>query len=191
MQEPYELNENVNQGLDLDMDGEYTDHLYKQKGLINKEVAQNLADLEEAKRQAEIQGNDQMVIELYEEIERLKLEGTDMFEVQKNPNIKSCVEKLKEMQLTQDGMEIFIKKCEENGDFSASKIKKKEEVAEALIKNDIVKTERALDRIEAEVKSTEEQIAQKSIPQNNNLKKLLPILAIGGIIYLILKKDSI
>ena len=69
--------------------------------------------------------------------------------------------------------------------------KKKEEVAEALIKNDIVKTERALDRIEAEVKSTEEQIAQKSIPQNNNLKKLLPILAIGGIIYLILKKDSI
>lgn len=191
MQEPYELKEKSNQELDLDMDGDYTDHLYKQKDLINKEVAQNLADLEEAKRQAEIQGNDQMVIELYEEIERLKLEGTDMFEVQKNPNVKSCVEKLKEMQLTQEGMEMFIKKCEENGDFSASKIKKKEEVAEALLKNDIVKTERALDRIEAEVKSTEEQIAQKSIPQNNNLKKLLPILAIGGIIYLIIKKDTI
>ena len=95
------------------------------------------------------------------------------------------------MQLTQEGMEMFIKKCEENGDFSASKIKIKEEVAEALLKNDIVKTERALERIENEVKSTEEQIAQKSIPQNNNLKKLLPILAIGGIIYLIIKKDTI
>ena len=83
MQEPYELKDKTNRELDLDMDGEYTDHLYKKKDLINKEVAQNLADLEEAKRQAEIQGNDQMVIELYEEIERLKLEGTDMFEVQK------------------------------------------------------------------------------------------------------------
>jgi len=190
MQEPYNLKQVGNQVLDLDMDGDYTDHIYKQKDLINKQVAQNLADLQKAKREAEIQGNDQMVIEFYEEIERLKLEGSDMFEVQKNPNVKTCVEKLQEMQLTQEGMEMFIKKCEENGDFSASEVKKQEAVAEELLKNDIVKTERALTRIDDEIKSTEEQIARKASPKNN-LKKLLPILAIGGIIYLIIKKDTI
>jgi len=190
MQEPYKLKEEQSRILDLDMDGDYTDHIYKQNDLINKEVAQNLKDLQEAKREAEIQGNDQMVIKFYEEIERLKLEGSDMFAVQKNPNVKNCVDKLQEMQLTQEGMEMFIKKCEENGDFSASKVKKQEEVAEALIKNEILKSEIALQRIEDEVKSTEEQLSQKASPKKN-LKKLLPIFAIGGIIFLILKRDSL
>lgn len=190
MQEPYELKQIQNQVLDLDMDGDYTDHLYKQMDLINKEVAQNLADLEEAKRQAEIQGNDQMVIKFYEEIERLKLEGSDMFEVQKNPNLKSCVEKLREMQLTQEGIEMFVKKCEENGDYSVSKIRKKEEIAEALLENEIVQNERTIQRIEDEITSAKEQAEANANPRKH-LKKIFPLLAIGGIIFLILKKDSI
>jgi hypothetical protein len=68
---------------------------------------------------------------------------------------------------------------------------KQEEVAVALLKNQVVKQERAEQRIDDEVQATESALKESKKPEVQKegfSKKILPIVAICGIVFLMIKK---
>ena len=192
-------------GLDFGMDESYSDFLSKKISKTFKERKAETQVLRGKLRKAETQADDKKVISLSKRIEKLdmlsKIPNKEIYgkqgkkillkKVAEKMAEKTCVERLKTMKLTQEGMEDYIKKCEENGDFSASKFYKQEEVAVALLKNDIVKLERADARINDEIKATEDAVKESQKPEVQKegfSKKILPIMAICGIVFLMIKK---
>ena len=196
----------VNQsGLDFGMDETYSDFLSKKMSRIIQGRVKKQKVLRNRLKKAEKQGDDKKVISLSNRIERISYlpktpnkrffgkQGKEMIKKQVAIKMaeKTCVERLKTMRLTQEGMEDYIKKCEEEGDYSASKIKKKEKVAQALLENDVVKLERAEERIDDEIKATEEAVKESKKPEVQKegfSKKILPIVAVCGIVFLMIKK---
>lgn len=183
-------------GLDFGMDESYTDFLSKARARNSRIRNVRKKAIKKAIARAEKKGNDKRVISLSNKLEQISSTPRGRFvKGQKPVPKKNCQERLKTMRLTQDGMERFIKTCEEAGDYSASKVVKKEEVAEALLRNEIVKNERVEDRVEDEINSTLKEQAERKedekkpfYEKKDFIGKILPILAIGGIVYLTIKK---
>jgi len=192
-------------GLDFGMDESYSDFISKKMSKVLSKRAFKSKVLRKKLKEAEKRGDDKQVITLNNRLERIALlpktankrffgkKGKEMIrkQVSKKMAEKNCVDRLKTMRLTQEGMEDFIAKCEAEGDFSASKIKKKEKIADELLVNEVVKQERVEDRVEDEITATEEAVkeATKPVTQKKGFeKKILPIVAICGIVFLIIKK---
>jgi hypothetical protein len=129
------LKDNNIRELDFGMDESYSDFLSKKMSKTLKERETKTRVLRSKLREAETQGDDKQVISLSNRIEGIailsKIPKNSFLEKQDKGMLrtkvaikmaeKTCVERLKTMKLTQEGMEDYIKKCEKNGDFSASK----------------------------------------------------------------------
>ena len=179
-------------GLDFGMDESYTDFLSKKRKRKSRIRNVRKKAIKKAIARAEDKGNDKRVISLSNRLEKISSTPRGRFvKGQKPVPKKNCQERLKTMRLTQQGMVEFIKNCEEQGDYSASKVAKKEAVAEELLRNEIVKNERIENRIEDEINSSLEEAKENNLPEVQKAdfsKKILPIIAIGGIVFLMIKK---
>lgn len=192
-------------GVNFEMDDEsYSDFLAKQMSVKLKDGKSKIGVLQNKLSNAEKQGNDKEVIRLSNKLEAIKIlsklpkkafVGKSKDELQniiaKKLDEKTCAERLKTMQLTEQGLKDYIKQCEENGDFSASKINKEEELNLELLYSDVIKADRVEQRVEDEEKAIEEAIKENRTPElqkKDFSKKLLPIMAIFGIVFLMIKK---
>ncbi len=178
--------------LDFGMDESYTNFLSKKRKRKNIKLKKKIRRLKAEKLDAENKGQDKKVIALSGSIAKAVQQGIKQMpkgsftpKTKALMKEKNCQEQLATMRLTREGMEEFIKSCEEKGDFSASKIQKKEQVAEALLKNEIVKNERVLDRIDDEIAGNNQAIQERNYTDK---RKVLPIIAVGLIVFLIINK---
>lgn len=190
--------------VNFEMDESYSDFLAKQMSVKLKDGKSKIGVLQNKLSNAEKEGNDKEVIRLSNRLEAIKIlsklpkksfVGKSKEELQniiaKKLDKKTCLERLKTMQLTEQGLKDYIKQCEENGDFSASKISKEEELDLELLYSDVIKSERVEQRVEDEEKTMEEAIKENKTPELQTKgfsKKILPIMAIFGIVLLMMKK---
>jgi hypothetical protein len=192
------------QGVNVEMDEYYSDFLAKQMSVRLNDKKSKIIVLQKKLSNAEKEGNDKEVIRLSKRIEAInilsklpkesfveKRKGDLQNIIAKKLDEKTCSEWLKTMKLTEQGLKDYIKKCEENGDFSASKVKEKEELELELLHSDVIKEERVEQRVEDEEKAMEEAIKENRTPElkkKDFSNKILPIMAIFGIVFLMIKK---